>query len=87
MATPDELLKRITFNPEVFGGKPIIRGQRIAVEHVLGMLAGGASVDELLKYYPSLDADDIQACFVYASRIVGRERVELVLTGSEDSSR
>ena len=74
MATPEELLKRITFNPEVFGGKPIIRGQRIAVEHVLGMLAGGATVEELLKYYPWLDREDIQACFVYASRIVGHER-------------
>lgn len=87
MATPDELLKRITFNPEIFGGKPIIRGQRIAVEHVLGMLAGGSTVEELLEYYPWLERDDVQACFVYASRIVGRERVEVVPAGSETSSR
>ncbi len=87
MATPEELLKRITFNPEIFGGKPIIRGQRIAVEHVLGMLAGGATVEELLEYYPRLGREGIQACFVYASRVVGRERVELALTGSEDSAR
>ena len=87
MTTPEYLLKRITFSPEIFGGKPIIRGQRIAVEHVLGMLAGGATVEELLKYYPRLDREDIQACFVYASRIVGHERVELALTGSEDPAR
>jgi hypothetical protein len=43
----EELLKRITFNPEIFGGKPIIRGMRIAVEHILGMLAAGSTVEEL----------------------------------------
>jgi len=87
MSTPDELLKRITFSPEIFGGKPIIRGQRLAVEHILGMLAGGASIEELMKYYPELEPEDLQACFVYASRIVGHERIELALTGSEDSAR
>ncbi len=42
-----ELLKRITFNPDIFGGKPIIRGRRLAVEHVLGMLGAGDSADDL----------------------------------------
>ncbi|MBI5185523.1 MAG: DUF433 domain-containing protein [Nitrospinae bacterium] len=72
----DELLNRIAFNPSIFGGKPIIRGQRIAVEHILGMLAAGSSVEELLEGYPFLEKEDIQACLVYAHRLVSHERIE-----------
>jgi uncharacterized protein (DUF433 family) len=71
-----DLLKRITVNPGIFGGKPIVRGRRLAVEHVLGMLAAGDSVDDLLRAYPWLERDDVHACLAYALRIVGRERVE-----------
>ncbi|HAK88977.1 MAG: hypothetical protein A2077_07195 [Nitrospirae bacterium GWC2_46_6] len=76
----EELLKRITFNPEIFGGKPIIRGMRIAVEHILGMLASGSTVEELLEGYPFLEKEDIQACLVYARRVIAHERVEPALT-------
>lgn len=76
----EELLKRITFNPAIFGGKPIIRGMRIAVEHILGMLAAGSAVEELLEGYPFLEKEDIQACLVYAHRIIAHERVEPALT-------
>ena len=69
-------LDRITVNPKIFGGKPIIRGRRLAVEHVLGMLAAGDTPEMLLKGYPWLEPEDIQACLVYAYRIVGHERVE-----------
>jgi len=55
----EELLKRITFNPSIFGGKPIIRGMRIAVEHILGMLAAGSTTEELLEGYPFLNKEDI----------------------------
>jgi uncharacterized protein (DUF433 family) len=72
----DELLKRITINPAIFGGKPIIRGRRLAVEHVLGMLAAGDDPDTLLAGYPWPEREDIQACLVYAHRLVGHERVE-----------
>ncbi len=72
------LLKRITFNPEIFGGKPIIRGRRLAVEHVLGMLAAGDSAETILEGYPWLEPEDVQACLIYACRVVGRERIELV---------
>ncbi len=75
-----ELLKRITFNPEIFGGKPIIRGMRIAVEHILGMLASGSSVEEILEGYPFLEREDIQACLVFAHRLVSHERYEPALT-------
>lgn len=71
-----ELLKRITVHPGIFGGKPIVRGRRLAVEHVLGMLAAGDSADDLLRAYPWLEREDVLACLAYARRIVGRERVE-----------
>ncbi|MCA1962205.1 MAG: DUF433 domain-containing protein [Desulfomonile sp.] len=63
-------------HPKIFGGKPIIRGRRLAVEHVLGMLAQGDSVDTLLEGYPWLEREDVLACLVYARRLVGRERVK-----------
>ncbi|OGA24472.1 MAG: hypothetical protein A3H34_03840 [Betaproteobacteria bacterium RIFCSPLOWO2_02_FULL_67_19] len=72
----DDLLARVTIDPKIFGGKPIIRGRRIAVEHVLGMLAAGATAESILEHYPYLESDDIRACLVYARRLVGRERVE-----------
>jgi uncharacterized protein (DUF433 family) len=70
------ILERITVNPNIFGGKPIIRGRRLAVEHVLGMLAAGDTPQTILGGYPWLEAEDIQACLVYARRVVGHERVE-----------
>ena len=76
------LLARITINPKIFGGKPIIRGRRLAVEHVLGMLAAGDGPETILKGYPWLQAEDIQACLVYARRLVGHERVEPLLLES-----
>ena len=72
------LLKRITVNPNIFGGKPIIRGRRLAVEHILGMLAAGDTVNIILNSYPWLEDADIQACLLYARRIVGNERIELL---------
>ena len=77
--TETDLLARITVNPNIFGGKPIIRGRRIAVEHLLGMLAAGDTAEEILKAYPFLEKEDIQACLVFARRLVGRERVEPVI--------
>ncbi len=60
-----KLLERITFNPEIFGGKPIIRGRRLAVEHILGMLAAGDTPEVILEGYPWLTYEDIQACLLY----------------------
>jgi uncharacterized protein (DUF433 family) len=74
-----KLLERVTVDLRIFGGKPIIRGRRLAVEHVLGMLAAGDSPDLILEGYPWLEAEDIQACLVYARRLVGHERVEPLL--------
>ena len=71
-----KLLQRITVNPQIFGGKPIIRGRRLAVEHVLGMLAAGDTAETILEGYPWLEPEDVQACLVYARRHVGHERIE-----------
>lgn len=71
-----KLLERITVNPGIFGGKPIVRGRRLAVEHVLGMLAAGDTVDDLVAAYPWLEREDVLACLAYARRVVGNERVE-----------
>ena len=76
----NELLARITTDAKIFGGKPIIRGHRLAVEHVLGMLAAGDAPETILKGYSWLAPDDIRACLVYARRLVGHERVEPALT-------
>ncbi len=70
-----DLLERITINPTIFGGKPIIRGRRLAVEHVLGMLAAGDEVATILEGYEWLERDDVLACIEYARRLVAHERV------------
>jgi uncharacterized protein (DUF433 family) len=74
------LLKRITVNPKIFGGKPIIRGRRLAVEHILGMLASGDTIDDLLRAYSWLEREDVLACLAYARRVVGHERIEPAIT-------
>lgn len=76
-----ELLDRITYNPEIFGGKAIIRGRRLAVEHVLEMMAAGSTPEVLVAEYGWLQLEDIQACLLYAARIVGNEYFEPALAG------
>ena len=78
-----KLLERITVNPKTYGGKPIIRGHRLAVEHVLEMLAAGDTAEEILAGFPWMEPDDIRACLAYAARTVGNEYVEPVLTETE----
>lgn len=78
-----ELLSRITVNHAIFGGKPIVRGRRLAVEHVLGMLAAGDSPQTILEGYPWMEPQDIQACLAYARRVVGQERFEPALVSAE----
>jgi uncharacterized protein (DUF433 family) len=82
MNADEALLQSITVNPAIFGGKPVIRGRRLAVEHVLGMLAAGDSVETLVAAYPWLEGDDVRACLLYARRVVGHERVEPALSGT-----
>lgn len=76
--TDQELLKRITVNPEIFGGKPIIRGMRISVELILSLLAQGETVESLLEDYPDLEADDIRACLAYAHAVIAHDTLDAV---------
>ena len=62
------MIDRITANPKVLGGKPIIRGTRISVEFVLDLLASNVSEEEILEDYPHLTKEDIRACLRYAAR-------------------
>ena len=76
--TNQELLARITTDPEIFGGKPIVQGRRLAVEHVLAMLEAGDDIETILGGYPWLEREDVLACIAYAHRIVAHERIELL---------
>jgi len=67
MQNKSELLKRITINPEIFSGKPIIRGMRFRVVDILEMLASGMTHADILNDFPFLEEDDIRACLYYAA--------------------
>jgi uncharacterized protein (DUF433 family) len=66
-----DLLERITLNPKVLAGKPIIKGTRLSVEYILNLLAHGATTQEILEEYQGLKSEDIQACFLFATRSLG----------------
>ncbi len=78
MQAENILLNRITINPKVMVGKPVVRGMRITVEQVLKSLAAGISFDELQQDYPFLEQEDIAACLLYASNLVGEETVHSI---------
>ncbi len=61
-----ELLERIVVNPKVMVGKPIVRGTRLTVQHILGQLAHGATMDQILQEYEGLTREDILACILFA---------------------
>ena len=66
--TDEQLLHRITCSPNIMVGKPVIRGTRLTVDHILNLMAHGSSVDEILKEYEGLHSDDIRACLLFAAR-------------------
>jgi uncharacterized protein (DUF433 family) len=80
--TDTHLLQRIRTNPEIFGGKPIIRDLRISVELILSLLAQGESFENLLADYPGLEPDDIRACLAYAHAVIANESLEAVRVAS-----
>jgi uncharacterized protein (DUF433 family) len=63
-----KLLERITMNPEVLAGKPVIKGTRLSVDFILGLLAHGSSEAEILGEYPGLTPQDLQACLLFAAK-------------------
>ena len=66
--TDQELLDRIAVNAKVMGGKPVIKATRLTVEFIIGLLAHGMGIDEIVGEYPNLTADDIHACLLFATR-------------------
>jgi len=63
-----QLLERITLNPKVMVGKPVIKGTRLTVEYILGLLAHGATPAEILQEYEGLVEEDIQACLTFTAK-------------------
>jgi len=63
----NDWMTRITHDPQVMGGKPCIRGMRVTVGTLLGLMAAGLSHDEILNYYPYLEKEDLQAALAYAA--------------------
>jgi uncharacterized protein (DUF433 family) len=75
------LADRITIDPDILVGKPVVRGTRISVELIVDLLAQGWTQEQILDNYPSLTADDIRACLAYASELLHAERVYPLKSG------
>ena len=73
-----DVLKRITADAEIFGGKPIIRGMRISVEFILSLLAQGETAQSVLTDYPELESEDIRASLAYAHAVVAQDRIDAI---------
>ncbi len=68
MMKDEQLLERIIVNPRVMVGKPVIKGTRLTVEYILGLLAHGATPTEIINEYKGLTPEDIQACILFATK-------------------
>ncbi|HZG40109.1 MAG TPA: DUF433 domain-containing protein [Nodosilinea sp.] len=80
--TREELLSRITVNPNICFGKPCIRGHRIWVSLILDLLASGMTIAELLEDYPSLEEADIYACLAYGAEMSRERWIDIPLEAS-----
>lgn len=76
---PPDVLARITHDPQVMGGKPCIRGMRITVGTIVGLLASNRSIDDVLAAYPYLEREDVFAALSFAAWRA--EEIDLPLTG------
>lgn len=66
--TDEQLLVRISLDPEVMAGKPVIKGTRLTVEYIINLMAHGADAEEILEEYQDLTRDDIRACLMFAAK-------------------
>lgn len=81
----NELLSRISIDPNISFGKPCIRGHRIWVALILDYLAGGATVEEVLEAYPSIEREDVIACIAYGAEMARGGWAEIPLDRSKES--
>jgi len=68
-------MDRIVVDPAILTGKPVVRGTRLAVEFIVGLLAQGWTTEQVLDNYPGLTKEDVQACLEYAAEVLQSERV------------
>ena len=66
--------ERVSVDPEICGGKPTIRGTRIMMKNILGMVAGGYTIERILEAYPELAREDVVGALDYASRVIDEEK-------------
>ena len=79
-------MARIVANPGILGGKPIVDGTRLSVEHILGLLANGMSNEEIIKSYPILNEESIRAVLAYAAKALRNEIVIEVVSHRDGDS-
>ncbi len=72
-----KIMERIEINPAVCSGKPVIRGTRVMVRNILGLVAGGYTKDRIIETYPELTDDDVAAALEYAARVVDEDQIVL----------
>ena len=72
MASGEE---RVVVDPNICGGKPTIKGTRIMVKNILGMVAGGHDIAQVVEAYPELTREDVSAALQYATRVIDEEKV------------
>ena len=66
--TEKQMLERIVINPKIMVGKPVVKGTRLTVEFILGLLAQGSTFDEIIEEYQGITSEDIRACLLFASK-------------------
>ncbi len=84
--TTNNLLSRISIDPNICFGKPCIRGHRIWVSMILDYLAGGTTIEEVLEAYPSIEREDILACIAYGAEMSRSTFVEIDLSKKKEAS-
>lgn len=67
----EQMYEHIVLNPDIMVGKPVIKGTRLTVEYILGLLAQGTTHAEMVKEYPTVTEEDIQACLLFATKVLG----------------
>ncbi|MCL1467499.1 DUF433 domain-containing protein [Argonema galeatum] len=81
----DDLLSRISIDPNICFGKPCIRGHRIWVSLILDYLAGGMTIDEILEAYPSIEREDVLACIAYGAEMARGGWMEIPLNRAKET--